>query len=119
MRILKLTLNKKWFDMILSGEKKEEYRELKEYWKTRLTNREKPEYRLISLQGFLTLALPNDFFAKYDYVEFTNGYGGKMPTMLIECLGISKGYGEPKWGAEEETEYIVIKLGKIVETKNI
>ena len=30
--ILPLTLNKKWFDMILSGVKKEEYREIKPYW---------------------------------------------------------------------------------------
>ena len=30
--ILPLTLNKKWFDMILSGVKKEEYREIKSYW---------------------------------------------------------------------------------------
>ena len=32
MRVLHLTLKKKWFDMILSGEKKEEYREIKSYW---------------------------------------------------------------------------------------
>lgn len=30
-----LPLKKKWFDMIASGEKKEEYREIKEYWRTR------------------------------------------------------------------------------------
>lgn len=32
MSTLKLTLKKKWFDMIASGEKKEEYREIKPYW---------------------------------------------------------------------------------------
>ena len=32
MNTLHLTLNKKWFDMILSGEKTEEYREIKPYW---------------------------------------------------------------------------------------
>lgn len=36
MKILHLTLTKKWFDMILSGEKKEEYREITKYWKVRL-----------------------------------------------------------------------------------
>jgi hypothetical protein len=36
MRVLHLTLKKKWFDMIASGEKKEEYREDKEYWRRRL-----------------------------------------------------------------------------------
>ncbi|HET8736229.1 MAG TPA: ASCH domain-containing protein, partial [Pricia sp.] len=36
MKTLHLNLKKKWFDMILSGEKKEEYREIKEYWIGRL-----------------------------------------------------------------------------------
>jgi hypothetical protein len=39
-KILKLTLNKKWFDMILSREKKEEYREVKWHWIKRLTNQD-------------------------------------------------------------------------------
>lgn len=33
--MLTLPIKKKWFDMILSGEKKEEYREIKPYWDTR------------------------------------------------------------------------------------
>lgn len=36
--MLILPIKKKWFDMILSGEKKEEYREMKPYWETRLRN---------------------------------------------------------------------------------
>lgn len=36
--ILKLTLKKKWFDMIESGVKLEEYREIKPYWMARLLN---------------------------------------------------------------------------------
>ena len=30
--VLKLVVKKKWFDMIVSGEKTEEYREIKPYW---------------------------------------------------------------------------------------
>ena len=33
-----LPIKKKWFDMILSGEKKEEYREIKPYYRSRLIN---------------------------------------------------------------------------------
>ena len=33
--MLTLPIKKKWFDMIKSGEKKEEYREIKQYWFTR------------------------------------------------------------------------------------
>ena len=32
MKALHLNLKRKWFDMILSGYKKEEYREIKAYW---------------------------------------------------------------------------------------
>lgn len=35
-QILQLRLKKKWFDMILSGEKKEEYRDIKPFWAVRL-----------------------------------------------------------------------------------
>lgn len=38
MKQLVLTMNGKWFDMILSGEKKEEYREFKPYWMKRISN---------------------------------------------------------------------------------
>ena len=33
--MLTLPIKKKWFDMILLGEKTEEYREIKPYWTTR------------------------------------------------------------------------------------
>ena len=33
--MLTLPIKKKWFDMILSGEKKEEYREIKPYYDSR------------------------------------------------------------------------------------
>ena len=36
MKTLTLFLKKKWFDMIASGEKTEEYREIKPYWEKRL-----------------------------------------------------------------------------------
>ena len=38
MKQLVLTMKKKWFDMILSGEKKEEYRLFKPYWLIRISN---------------------------------------------------------------------------------
>ena len=34
--MLILPIKRKWFDMILSGEKKEEYRDIKPYYDTRL-----------------------------------------------------------------------------------
>lgn len=36
-RVLYLSVKKEWFDMIASGEKKEEYREMSTYWSSRLS----------------------------------------------------------------------------------
>lgn len=94
-RILHLTLKKKWFDMILSGEKKEEYREIKPYW----------DYRLVS--------------GKYDEVAFRNGYNPDSPWMLIELHGIWKSLGIIKWGAPERKIVYVLRLGRILETRNL
>ena len=38
--MLILPIKKKWFDMIASGEKKEEYREIKTYWTSRFLGKE-------------------------------------------------------------------------------
>lgn len=105
MRILKLTLKKKWFDMILSGEKKEEYRELKKHWEQRLEdNRFVPfVYR----------------FKEYDAVEFTNGYGKDKPRMLVECIRIDIDDPRPEWYGENPKPCYVIFLGKILETHNL
>ena len=37
-KTLHLVLKRKWWDMIASGEKKEEYREVCHYWAARLLN---------------------------------------------------------------------------------
>jgi hypothetical protein len=87
-RVLHLTLKKKWFDMIASGEKKEEYRERKPFWHRRLN------------------------FQTYDVVEFRNGYGKKVPMMRFDLKGISADIGKKEWGAEPHEIYFVIKLGE-------
>lgn len=93
--ILHLNLTKKWFDMILSGEKREEYREWKEYWHTRLRNR------------------------KYDIVRFRNGYQKDAPTFDIELLEICFGNGgNPEWGAKPMTHKWILKLGKVITNDN-
>ena len=68
MKILHLTLHKKWFDEILNGTKKIEYREIKPYWTKRLLDDEKPK--------------------KFDIILFRNGYGKKSPQMKVEFLGV-------------------------------
>jgi len=94
MKILHLTLKKKWFDMIKSGLKPEEYREIKPYW----TN------RLISSDGIT--------YNNFDIVRFKNGYGD-VPFFDIKCAGIYIGKGQPQWGAPDKDVFI-IKLGEII-----
>lgn len=98
MRILHLTLKKKWFDMILSGEKKEEYREMKSYWHNRFLH---------------------ENFEVPDVIRFVNGYGSDRPTMDVECKSIKTDVGVPEWGAAYGELYYVISLGNILNTANI
>ena len=48
--ILNLTLKKKWYDLILFGEKKEEYRDIKDYWVGRLIDCNTLEIKKFKLQ---------------------------------------------------------------------
>jgi len=65
MKILHLTLKKKWFDQILAGTKKIEYREIKPYWTKRLFDKDgKPKH--------------------YDIIEFRNGYSKEARKMQVE-----------------------------------
>ena len=90
MKILYLTLNKKWFDLIKSGEKTEEYREIKPYWEKRF-------------EGINSGML-----------HFKNGYSKKAPHFIIELKGTEIREGKEEWGAEKGKKYFVLKLGKIL-----
>ncbi len=102
MKILHLTLKKKWFDAISSGEKRNEYREDKPYWRSRLTIVNPMDGRLC--------------FKKFDQVVFKNGYGKNAPRMVLWCLGIElfSGYVEGL-SVGKAGRYFVIKLGSILE----
>lgn len=87
-KIVYLTLKKQWFDLINSGVKTEEYREIKSYWEKRLENK------------------------SYDVVKFKNGYHKDAPTMSFKINEIVKGKGNTEWGAIQGETYYVIKLGE-------
>lgn len=99
MKILDLSLTYHWYDMIASGEKKEEYREIKEFYIKRLYN----SYHSVTER----------YFKHYDAVRFHRGQGGKV-SMLVECKGIRIGRGKPEWGAPSENVFI-ISLGEIIQ----
>ena len=92
MKILHLTLKKKWFDMIASGVKTEEYRDIKPYFDVRLNK-------------------------SFDVVRFKHGYNKDAPKIDVELIEITTGKGRPEWGGTGEDVYI-IKLGEIIKRDN-
>lgn len=97
--MLVLPIKKQWFDMILSGEKKEEYREYKEYYTTR----------------FSKVFDMCDGFPVTDEVrelKFRNGYHTDSPSFVAECrLRVDEGRTE--WGAEAGVVYYVLEIVNI------
>lgn len=120
MKILNLTLSKKWFDMILSGKKTEEYREIKDYWIKRLAickgNSPIAAGYFCKKAICVSCILRGNGFKEIDFdvIRFKNGYRKDAPEFEIECNGIEISTGIEEWGAVPEKKYFVIKLGKII-----
>lgn len=117
--MLVLPIKKKWFDMIVSGEKKEEYREIKPYYNRILGK---------LFIGFpFTEAIIKNFESIKDYDEkqiksnmeiiFRNGYRYNSPAVRCRCT-ITIGPGIKEWGAEPGIDYYVLKILKILEVRN-
>lgn len=85
--MLTLPIKKRWFDMIVSGEKPEEYRDDTPYYRSR--------------------------FGKYMgcpvKVKFRNGYRADSPSIVCTVVPRHSG-GYQKWGAEPGKEYIVLLI---------
>jgi hypothetical protein len=116
MKILHLNLKKKWFDMILSGKKKEEYRTVSDYWMKRIVNVKgcgtSYNFTILQMKGF------NFNKNVIDFIIFRNGYSKNSPEIKIECKGVVVDMGKKHLGAPNY-KCFVLKLGKIIETKNI
>lgn len=119
MKTLKLTLKKQWFDMILSGEKTEEYRDVKDYWVNRLCVKYPKSVIAVGAKLMDKHSGQQFDLDKFDFVEFTNGYSRKSPRVTLECKGIEIGIGNPKWGAIANETYFIIKLGSGITRQNI
>lgn len=125
MKILELTLKKQWFDMIQSGEKLEEYREIKAYWASRFLLYRSERKCLDWWKGFLHLKgydvlkkhLDDISFVKFDAVKFTNGYGAKLPNFLIESKDLKISEGKKEWGAEDGKYYFTFVLGEKIDSR--
>lgn len=121
MATLYLPLKKEWYEMIESGVKFEEYREIKPYWIKRLVKYADgyniPEFMLEAYSEHITtlkilLSESRLEFIDFDFIKFSYGYTKR--TMTFECKGITIGKGRKEWGAPDEDVFI-IKLGKRTE----
>lgn len=113
--MLTLPIKKKWFDMILSGEKKEEYREIKPYYETRFKNIFYT-YKFVSNSEFIIAIRKGLKNCKFE-VCFRNGYSKNSSSFIAKCT-LSVGEGKEEWGAEPQKEYYILRIHEVVEKKN-
>lgn len=119
--VLTLALNKPWFEMIKSGVKTEEYREIKKSYIGRFFDMD------AMLKAFTEAGGPNDrelafanavdcgtwvnFLKKFTKLVLTCGYPSKTDrSRRLEFDGphIDIGCGKPEWGAVPDKKYFVI-----------
>jgi len=120
MKTLHLVLKGKWYDMIESGGKEEEYREFNPYWCNRLIEKIDMEYwNLIFTNNSIEDLLGKGKYGKYDILHdygyrhydsvcFHRGYTNK--TIMYQIKELKIGMGKEEWGASDKQVFI-IKLG--------
>lgn len=112
-KVLTLTISKQWFNMIVAGEKTEEYREIKKYWGSRLVNQqaESGEVLFDEFGGYCRV-IGNLEYKPYTHVLFINGYRKDSPRIEKEIESIT--IGKPKKGLCPDkwldTEFFIIKF---------
>lgn len=92
--MLTLPIKAKWFEMIRSGKKKEEYRRLCPYYEKRFRN--------------LGLFVPN----QSALLQFRNGYSAQSPSFIAE-VKLTIGYGRTEWGAVSGEKYFILSIFKL------
>lgn len=127
MRTLELVLRKKWYNMIASGEKKEEYREITRYWARRILCRvKKNEFgREIGVEPLripdewkdddllpklIEMVRNGDVKSQKTHAILHLGYHKDRKTMRRRIASIGIGFGKESWGANPNRYYFVIRL---------
>ncbi len=107
IKLLHLPLKAKWYRMIESGEKTEEYRE-GFYWTKRLC-RSKGD---CDWGGYCAVSLCTKRGVPTDLTHVLFRYGYTKRTMLYAIDSITIGRGCPEWGAPEDRDVFIIKFHK-------
>ena len=90
-KVLNLVVTKKWFDMIVSGAKNEEYREIKTYWIKRLSTNCEVIHDVVE-----ETRCGKVLYRPYTHVLFSAGYSKNRPSIEKEIEYIA--IGKPKKG---------------------
>lgn len=114
--------------MIASGEKTEEYREIKSFWIKRLCRRKREldpavwnEFvEDLQNQSSFENCRHNSYNELFDFFEvvnygfthivFAHGYAKNAPKLFCEITEHYIGKGKQEWGAELGKEYFVFKI---------
>lgn len=94
--MLTLPIMGKWFNMILSGDKQEEYREIKPYYTTRFKK---------IFEMYPNSNIPTGLDKQL--IGFRNGYGSSRPQFTALC-SLDVKAGKEEWGAEPGKERLLI-----------
>lgn len=110
--------------MILSGEKKTEYRELKLYWIERLwtinVHNLLPQKLLQLLVEYGVSPYNYGKQVNYTHIQFYNGgyFSDSLPNFTIELNRIGYGPGKESWGAVPGETYFSLYLGNVISRSN-
>lgn len=87
--MITLPIKRHWYELIASGDKKEEYRAIT------------PRYTAM----FRNAADENGQF----WCVLRNGYSSNSPSLTV-LVSYRVGTGKPEWGAEPNTDYFVLSI---------
>lgn len=103
--MLVLPIKREWFDMIVNGEKKEEYREIKPYYDKRF-------------KGYLPKEIEiGEYEVQAFEIIFRNGYDYNSPSVKCRCM-VDIGIGKEKWGAIPKKECYILTILEVLEVRN-
>ena len=112
-KILILPIKKEWFDKIKSGEKTEEYREIKPYWIKRLVNQDADSGFIgCDEHGNNSTIFGTLEYIPYSHVLFINGRTNKYPRIEKELVSITVGKPQKGLCPDEflDKDYFIIKF---------
>jgi len=124
-----------WFDLIRTGEKKEEYRDVKDsYCRRFLIGKRELEFQsweemMGDMRNFTKNPRHESMAELFEYFDIsfkdfkvlhlTNGYSYERPQLWAHIESITIGRGNPEWGAPVDRDVFIIKLGAVFHTKNL